>query len=110
MAAAIGETFASSNLHNTSEALNFLSQAAENAAAAQISENSNSQSQQQVLYQNYALESHGGADMGHQVPESQYAASMSHIPYHLVTMRLVSQDQVIELVRRQVAIPVAGIN
>lgn len=100
MAAAIEDTFASSNLHSTSEALNFLSQAAANAAAAQVSENSTAQNLQQVSYQDYTFQSHGGADMGHQIPESQYIASMNLIPYHLVTVRLLSQDQVIELVRR----------
>ncbi|KFY31990.1 hypothetical protein V493_00625 [Pseudogymnoascus sp. VKM F-4281 (FW-2241)] len=100
MAAAIDDTFASSNLHNTSEALNFLSRAAANAAAAQVSELSTAQNLQQVSYQDYTFQSHGGADMGHQMPESQYIASMNLIPYHLVTVRLLSQDQVIELVRR----------
>lgn len=99
MAAAIEDTFASTNLHNTSEALNFLSQAAENAAAAQLSENSTSQNHQGVPYQDYSLQTHGG-DMGDQLPGTQYAASMNLIPYHLVAMQLLSQDQVIALVQR----------
>lgn len=99
MAAAIEDTFASTNLHNTSEALNFLSQAAENAAAAQMSENSTSQNHQRVPYQDYTLQAHGG-NMGDQLPGTQYTANMNLIPYHLVTMQLLSQDQIIALVHR----------
>ncbi|KFZ07856.1 hypothetical protein V502_09689 [Pseudogymnoascus sp. VKM F-4520 (FW-2644)] len=99
MAAAIEDTFVSTNLHNTSEALNFLSQAAENAAAAQMSEDSTAQNHQRVPYQDYTFQSDGG-DMGHQLPGTQHTASINLIPYHLVTMQLLSQDQIIELVRR----------
>lgn len=99
IAAAIEDTFASSNLHNTSEALNFLSQAAENAAAAQLSENSAAQNHQRLSYQDYTFRSQGG-DMGRQLAGTQYTENLNLIPYHLVTMRLLSQDQVIELVRR----------
>ena len=98
MAAAIEDTFVSTNLHNTSEALNFLSQAAENAAAAQMSEDSTAQNHR-VPYQDYTFQSDGG-DMGHQLPGTQHTASINLIPYHLVTMQLLSQDQIIELVRR----------
>lgn len=100
MAAAIEDTFASTNLHNTSEALNFLSQAAENAAAAQMSEDSAAQNHQRVPYQDYTFQSDGGGDMGHRLPGTQHAASMNLIPYHLVTMQLLSQDQIIDLVGR----------
>ncbi|OBT61479.1 hypothetical protein VE03_09349 [Pseudogymnoascus sp. 23342-1-I1] len=103
MAAAIEDTFASTNLHNTSEALNFLSQAAENAAAAQMSENSTSQNHQRVPYQDYTFQTHGG-DMGGQLPGTQYTASTNLIPYHLITMQLLSQDQIIALVHRFAAL------
>ncbi|OBT72300.1 hypothetical protein VF21_07958 [Pseudogymnoascus sp. 05NY08] len=100
MAAAIEDTFASTNLHNTSEALNFLSQAAENAAAAQMSEDSAAQNHQRVPYQDYTFQSDGGGNMGHRLPGTQHTATMNLIPYHLVTMQLLSQDQIIDLVRR----------
>jgi hypothetical protein len=99
MAAAIEDTFVSTNLHNTSEALNFLSQAAENAAAAQMSEDSTAQKDQRVPYQDYTFQSDSGG-MGHQLPGTQHTASINLIPYHLITMQLLSQDQIIELVRR----------
>lgn len=99
IAAAIENTFASTNLHNTSEALNFLSQAAENAAAAQLSENSAAQNHQHVPYHDYNFRSQGG-DIGRQLLGTPYSENLNLIPYHLVTMRLLSQDQVIELVRR----------
>jgi hypothetical protein len=100
MAAAIEDTFASTNLHNTSEALNFLSQAAENAAAAQMSEDSAAQNHQRVPYQDYTFQSDGGGNIGHELPRTQPTASMNLIPYHLVTMQLLSQDQIIDLVGR----------
>jgi hypothetical protein len=109
MAAVIEDTFASTNLHNTSDALNFLSQAAESAAATQLSDN---QDVQQISNSGYPshrnsvpesiFQSHinGAIQLNPQVPRAQSQNGNRMIPYHLVTAGLLTSDQVSDLVCR----------
>jgi len=109
MAAVIEDTFASTNLHNTSDALNFLSQAAESAAATQLSDaqdvqqisNSGYPSQRNSVPENI-FQSHinGAIQLNPQVPRVQSQNGSKMIPYHLVTAGLLTSDQVSDLVCR----------
>lgn len=105
MAAVIEGTFASTNLHNTSEALNFLSQAAENAAAAQMSENLTSQNISQTAFQAQPQQEetyHAHMDNGvpQQIAGNSIVDGGSILTYHLVATGLLSQIQVVDLLCR----------
>lgn len=79
------------------------SQAAESAAAAQRSENGRAQSMPQIPFQSAMGQSPYQQQMDNgisqQMAQSQYA-NMNIVPYHLITMGLLSREQVVDLLCR----------
>lgn len=112
---AIESTFIATNLHNTADALNFLSQAAENAShlpenrAGENSIHSHyvSSSNNVSLPNNISSSSHVSSlnhvaqPAGQSMPTEQYT-NHGVLPYHLVTSGLLTGAQVAELLSRLV--------
>jgi hypothetical protein len=91
----IESTFIATTLHNTSDALNFLSQAAENASHLP-----ETHAQENAIHNHYVSPSNRVIQSQTQSTPADPYSSHGVLPYHLVTSGLLTSAQVAELVIR----------